>query len=161
MGQPNFLLLVIMIPAINWWREMVSSRIPDDRLHGYYSKILEERPLGTWPPCDYEPLKQILQPVYEHSKGKLLVVIRSCCMILFYWQWSESHLILIRRNIKQYNTSDSLGILKLFVWFLVSGKKLSSKWPNAYSIWRWIHSLVMAIIEDGQRYSSKKHVSFI
>ena len=33
--------------------------------------ILQEPLLGTWPPCNYEILKQILQSAYDKAKGKL------------------------------------------------------------------------------------------
>ena len=55
---------------------MVSSRIPDAKLQGYYSMILQERPVGTWPPCNYEILKQILQPAYDNAKGKLFKLMK-------------------------------------------------------------------------------------
>ena len=65
-----------MINIINSWREMVSSRIADDKLQVYYSMILQEQPLGTWPPCNYEILKQIFQPAYDKAKGKLFKLMK-------------------------------------------------------------------------------------
>ena len=35
-------------------------------------QILQEKPLGSWPAYDFEPLQQILKPAYEESEGKMM-----------------------------------------------------------------------------------------
>ena len=60
---------------INWLRISFSSQldinsvIPNDKLQYYHKQILQYQPVGSWPPYDYEPLKKVLQPAYERSKG--------------------------------------------------------------------------------------------
>ena len=44
--------------------------IPKDKLEWYYKQILLDKPLGSWPPYNYEPLKLVLAPAYNQTKGK-------------------------------------------------------------------------------------------
>ena len=45
--------------------------IPKDKLEWYYEQILLDKPLGSWPPYNYESLKLLLTPAYDQTKGKL------------------------------------------------------------------------------------------
>ena len=53
-----------------YFRELKAKEaIPGDKLDWYYKQILQDKPLGSWPPCNFASVKEMLKPAYDKMKG--------------------------------------------------------------------------------------------